>query len=155
MSFSNNHRFASPTISYQSQNQGYNQIAFSQVSPLGDPEDLLKSKLSTLKQLYETRMVSFEKQIQEICGRIYSDELIPTMLQDQSTQSFVNLRIQEIISDSLREEKETFIERLICQYQELKNEHALASQNYQKMIESLKQQLEQMSGQIEEKDRQV
>lgn len=53
-----------------------------------------------------------EESLSTVYEKIYNDLLIDTMKQDPASQEFISLRVKEIISDNLNNEKEIYISRL-------------------------------------------
>lgn len=68
-------------------------------------------------------MQSFEQLIQKICDKLSSDELINAMQLDSASKKLVNLRVYEIIQESIKDEKEQYIENMTWKMQQLKQEN--------------------------------
>jgi len=91
-------------------------------------------KFVSLKQAYEERLNELGQRFKVICFNISSDEVINAMRSDPSTVEFIKDRMAEIVSESMRDEKERTISML--------NDEIA---NYRGEIRALKNSLENMN----------
>ena len=94
-------------------------------------EKKFKRRYSSLQRAYEQRLSSILNQIPQLVReRFEQDEIVQTLRQDSSTCAFIPNRTEEIMKETVLDEKEMFIERLVeqCALHE-SSEHQLKSEN--------------------------
>jgi hypothetical protein len=76
-----------------------------------------------LKKWFESRVRGISEDIRSAFKLVQSDALIDTMRQDSASEEFVHQRVKEIIEDCLANDREALLEKIVIQYNHLKNEY--------------------------------
>ena len=74
-----------------------------------------------LRALREQRFQSLEETIKGVYQQILDDELLGAMREDSSSTDFVAQRVKEIFEEVVENEREIYIEKLLSQYNYMKN----------------------------------
>lgn len=76
-----------------------------------------------LKKWFESRIRGISEDIRSAFKLVQTDALIDTMRQDSASEEFVHQRVKEIIEDCLANDREALLEKIVIQYNHLKNEY--------------------------------
>ena len=98
-------------------------------------EVVFKEKYKILHQAYEIRLKQFSQGFQNICAKLYSDEILIQMKNDVTTYTFMQHRILDIINLYLNSERESLVQNLCFQVASLEDENKKIMLTNNKLLE--------------------
>src|SRR4051812_24869010 len=90
-------------------------------------------KNSSAKDVYEMRLQELGQTLGNVLLAIRNDQLLSTMMEEQTSQGFAQQRIREIIEECIDTDREALLKHLSQEYATLESEHHTLEEEYNKV----------------------